>query len=149
MLSCSHQTLANYERRGDLSVHFAYRHDGRGAEHRVIVYDPHELKKLAIKLRRHITTHPRDSGELAARAFELFDEGRAEREVVRELRVDPDTVRELKEKWSNMGGADLVLNPTAKEVLEKVLGPFDTVTEMVERVVAQLSPTTTGITPSA
>jgi hypothetical protein len=134
MLSCSHQTLANAERRGDLKPHFAYRPDGRGAEHRVIVYDPHELKKLAVKMRRHLPTHPRDPGELAARAFELFDEGRPEREVVRDLRVPPDMVRELKEKWSGMGGDDLVISPTAKEALERALGSFNSVTELVERV---------------
>ena len=138
MLSCSQQTLANAERRGDLTPHFAYRPDGRGAEHRMIVYAPHELTKLAVKMRRHIPTHPRDPGELAARAFELFDEGRPEREVVRELRVPPDMVRELKEKWGGMGGDDLVINPAAKETLEKALGAFDSVAELVERVLQHL-----------
>lgn len=134
MLSCSHQTLANYERRGDLHPEFAYRPDGRGTEHRVIVYDPQELKKLAVKLRRHVT-QPHDPGEMAARAFELFREGKTMEEVVIELRMQPDEVRVLYDKRLDMGGADLVIFPTAKETLEKALGPFGTVTEMVERIV--------------
>ena len=133
MLSCSHQTLANYERRGDLHPQFAYRPDGRGTEHRVIVYDPHELKKLAVKLRRHVL-QPRDPGEMAARAFELFREGKSMEDVVVELRMLPDQVRELHDKRLELGGGDLVIFPVAKEALEKVLGPFKDVTELVERV---------------
>jgi hypothetical protein len=133
MLTCSHQTLANYERRGDLHPQFAYRPDGRGAEHRVIVYNPHELKKLAIKLRRHVL-QPRDPGEMAARAFELFREGKSMEDVVVELRLLPDQVRELHDKRLELGGADLVIHPLAKEALEKIIGPFKDVTELVEGV---------------
>jgi hypothetical protein len=133
MLSVSHQTLANYERRGDLHPQFAYRPDGRGAEHRVIVYSPQELTKLAAKLRRHVTQE-RDPGEMAARAFELFREGKSMEDVVVELRLLPDQVRELHDKRLNMGGADLVIAPTAKEALEKMVGAFGSVTELIERV---------------
>lgn len=133
MLTVSQQTLANYERRGDLHPRQAYRRDGRGVEHLVIVYDPRELTKLASKLRRHLVL-PRDPGEMAARAFELFREGRSMEEVVVELRLQPDQVRELNDKWLDMGGAHLVITPLAKEALEKIVGPFSSVTELVERV---------------
>jgi hypothetical protein len=133
MLSCSQQTLANYERRGDLHPQAAYRPDGRGVEHRVIVYNPHELKKLAIKLRRHVL-QPRDPGEMAARAFELFREGKSMEDVVVELRMQPDQVEALYAKRLDMGGANLVISPTAKEALEKVIGSFESVAELVERV---------------
>lgn len=133
MLSCSQQTLANYERRGDLHPQAAYRPDGRGVEHRVIVYNPHELKKLAIKLRRHVL-QPRDPGEMAARAFELFREGRAMDSVVIELRMRPEEIEQLHAKWMDMGGAELVITPTAKEALEKVIGSFESVAELVDRV---------------
>lgn len=133
MLSCSQQTLANYERRGDLHPQVAYRPDGRGVEHRVIVYNPHELKKLAIKLRRHVL-QPRDPGEMAARAFELFREGKSMEDVVVELRMRPDEVEVLHAKWMDMGGADLVISPTAKETLEKLVGPFANIAELVDRV---------------
>jgi hypothetical protein len=133
MLTCSHQTLSNYERRGDLHPAFAYRKDGRGVEHRVIVYDPHELKRLALKLRRHVL-QPRDPGEMAARAFELFREGKSMEDVVVELRMQPDQVEVLYTKRLDMGGADLVISPTAKEALEKAVGTFESIAELVERV---------------
>lgn len=132
MLSCSSQTLANYERKGLLHPQYTYRPDGRGVEHRVIVYDPKELAKLANRMNRAVS--PRDPGELAGRAFDLFDEGTETKDVVRELRLTPDAVETLREKWENMGGANIVISPMAKEALEKLLGPFKTVTDLVELV---------------
>lgn len=133
LLSCSLQTLANYERKGILHPQRAYRPDGRGAEHQVLVYDPRELSKLASRLNRQIAS-PRDPGEMAARAFELFREGKTMEEVVVELRLLPDQVRELHDKRLDMGGAQLVISATAKEALEQVVGPFASVTELVEKV---------------
>src|SRR5262249_37611737 len=117
----------------DLHPQAAYRPDSRGVEHRVIVYNPHELKKLAIKLRRHVL-QPRDPGEMAARAFELFREGKTLEEGVIALRMQRHEVTTLHEKWMDMGGADLVISPTAKETLEKVLGSFATIAELIDRV---------------
>ena len=133
MLSCSSQTLANYERKGLLHPQHAYRPDGRGVEHRVIVYDPKELAKLASRMNRH-TLLPRDPGELAGRAFDLFDEDKSDKDVVKELRLTPDAVQVLREKWENMGGSNLVISPMAKDAFEKMVGPFKTVTDLVERV---------------
>jgi hypothetical protein len=132
MLSCSSQTLANYERKGFLHPQHAYRPDGRGAEHRVIVYSPHELTKLASKLHRPISA--RDPGEIAGRAYEMYDEGRSDREIVRELRLTPDAVQALHDKWLDGGGADRVLTTSAWEALEGVIGSFKSVTELVELV---------------
>lgn len=138
MLQCSVQTLANYERRGKLHPKSAYRPDKRGIEHRVTVYDPHELTKLATRLNRHVDVSSRDPGEIAARAYEIFDAGRPQKDVVQELRVTPDTVRELYEKWLDSGGADLVITPLSKELLEKLVGPFDSVTTLIEQLQRQL-----------
>jgi hypothetical protein len=134
MLACSAQTLANYERKGDLHPQHAYRPDGRGVEHRVIVYNPHELKKLATRMNRPGVVSPRHAGEITARVFELIEEGRTGREIVRELRLTIEEVRELREKWQTEGGADLIISPNAKETLEKTVGPFKDVTDLVERV---------------
>ena len=133
MLSCSTQTLVNYERKGALHPQHAYRPDGRGVEHRVIVYDPKELAKLATRMNRH-NLLPRDPGELAGRAFDLFDENKLDKDVVKELRLTPDAVQVLREKWENMGGSKLVISPVAKEALERMVGPFETVTDLVELV---------------
>lgn len=152
MLSCALQTLVNYERKGVLNPEHAYRPDARGVEHRVIVYNPHELKKVANRLSRYATS-PRDPGEITARAYDLFEEGKPPKEIVRELRITSDAVRELREKWKDDGGADLVISPGAKEALEKVVGPFKDVTELVERVAERLtrvgSDEATRCTPAA
>jgi hypothetical protein len=100
----------------------------------VIVYDPHELKKLAVKLRRNLNIQPRDPAEMSARAFELLREGKSMEDVVIELRMHPDDVRVLHDKRMDMGGASLVITPTAKEVLERIVGNFNSVAELVERV---------------
>ena len=71
---------------------------------------------------------------MAARAFELFREGKSMEDVVVELRMLPDQVRELHDKRLELGGGDLVIFPVAKEALERALGPFKDVTELVERV---------------
>jgi hypothetical protein len=139
MLSCALQTLVNYERKGVLNPEQAYRPDARGVEHRVVVYNPHELKKVANRLNRHAAS-PRDPGEVTARAYDLFEEGKPPKEIVRELRITSDAVRELREKWKDDGGADLVICSTAKEALEKVVGSFDSVTELVERVARLKAP---------
>lgn len=131
MLRVSGQTLANYERRGLLHPQRAYRADYRGAEHLVVVYDPHELKKLP---RYGSSASPRDPGEIAARAFELFREGKSEEEVVVELRSSPEMIEQLHEKWKDMGGAELVISPGAKETLEKIVGSFKSVADLIERM---------------
>jgi hypothetical protein len=133
MLWCSAQTLVNYERKGVLHPQHDYRRDERGAQHRVVVYSPHELSKLAHKLHRPV--FPRDPGEIAGRAYEMLDEGRSEREIVRELRLTPDATRVLHDKWLDGGGADRVLTTSAWETLEGVIGPFKSVTELVEHVI--------------
>jgi hypothetical protein len=138
MLACSGQTLANYETKGNLHPQYAYRPDGRGVEHRVIVYSPHELKKLAARMNRPGVVSPRHAGEITARAFELLEEGRSGREIIRELRLTVEELRELREKWTDEGGADLIISPNAKEALEKIVGPFSDVTQLTERVAEEL-----------
>jgi hypothetical protein len=132
MLALSLQTVANQETRGKLHPQLAYRKNSRGQERLVRVYDPNELEKLRRVNRDVIST--RDPGALSSRAYEMFDEGRPEREIVRKLQLTPDAVSALYERWKDGGGADLVLNDTAKETLAKILGPFDSIAELVERV---------------
>lgn len=138
MLACSAQTLANYEGKGSLHPQYAYRPDGRGVEHRVIVYSPHELKKLASRMNRPGVVSPRHAGEITARAFELFEEGRSGREIIRDLRLTVEELRELREKWVDEGGADLIISPNAKAALEKIVGTFSDVTQLTERVTEEI-----------
>lgn len=136
-LSCSLQTLANYERKGVLHPQRTYRVDGRGHERLVIVYSPDEVSKLAIRMNRGAIL-PRDAGEVTARAFDLFEEGKSAREIIRELRLTVEAVQELHEKWRDSGGTEIVISPKAKDALEKILGPFKTVTDLVDRIESSL-----------
>lgn len=94
------------------------------------VYDPREVAKVPASARGHI----RAPGETAARTFEMLDEGKSVREIVIELREMPVFIEELKEKWKDSGGADLVINPAAYERITQLVGKFKTVTELVVRL---------------
>ena len=93
-LGVSIQTLRNYERRGRLHPQYVYRRDGYGIERRVTAYDPEEIKKLPRGGRTQ-----RLNGDLAARVFELFNQGRSLRDIVIELRESPNTIKELYTLW--------------------------------------------------
>lgn len=82
----------------------------------------------------------REPNELSARAFDLFRAGKLKLEaIVSELRTTPEEVERLHEKWLDLGGARLVIAEAAKEELMKIVGPFDSVTELVE-LVTKLKP---------
>lgn len=135
LLNISVQTLRNYEQRGLLHPLRVPRKDPRGREQSAIVYDPRELANLPRGIGRPLASQ-REPGETAARAFEFFDEGKPMREIVRELREQPDVVQALHDKWLDMGGADLVISPGAKMELERTLGTFETVAELIEKASA-------------
>ena len=133
LLKISVNTITGLERRGLLHPRRVIRADRRGAKRLTYIYDPKEVATVP-RHTRH--TNARDPGETAARCFELLELGKPLYQIVIELRETPDTIRELHEKWSNMGGADLVISPAAWERLGKLVGPFVSVSELVERVTA-------------
>lgn len=65
---------------------------GRGAQQ--IVYDPEDVMRVRAVARARLPDRSAE-GELAARAYALFREGRTVSEVVIELRCPPRLVREL------------------------------------------------------
>jgi len=126
-------TIVNWQTDEKLRAMIDYRPDRRGSERRQWVYDPKELVKLR---RPEVAMRSREPGETAARAFELFQDGKSDAEVVIALRESPDNVDSLREKWLYMGGAKLVINPAGRRALEELVGPFKDVAELVERVSA-------------
>ena len=135
-VGCSASTLLNCERRGELHPQFAYREDPDGIRRKSIVYHPDELTKIKKRVKRAV----REPSEYSARAFDLFRAGTKLEAVVSELRTTPEEVERLYEKWLDLGGARLVIAGAAKEDLEKIIGPFDSVTEMVAKVTTRLKP---------
>ena len=91
-------TIPALERRGVLHPRRAYRRDTRGAERLTVVYDPDEVARLPRRGRASIDRSP---GEVTARSFELFREGRTDEEVVIELRETVERILELRENWLN------------------------------------------------
>lgn len=136
VLNVSANTLRNYEGRGLLHPLRVPRIDAMKHEQIVVVYDPRELAKLPRGIGRSLVA--KNPGEIAARAFELFREGKSNEEVVIEVREEPDKIDDLRLKWLDASGANLVITPEAKIALEKIVGPFASVAEFVERCVAKL-----------
>ena len=128
-------TIPALERRGVLHPRRAYRRDTRGAERMVVVYDPDEVARLP---RRGRPSSDRSPGETTARAFELFREGRTDEEVIIELRETVERIQELREKWDTAGGSHWVISPVAREALEKFVGPFNGVTDLIEKLTLKL-----------
>jgi hypothetical protein len=115
---------------------------GRGLRE-IYLYDPQELAKLP----RHTRSAQLDPGEIAARCFEMFDEGHSTREIVIALRLTPYQVQVQHQEWLDGGGASLVISEIAKAALEEYVGPFQSVTELIERLREKLPKRTGDVMP--
>lgn len=136
LLNVGHPTLLQFERRDLLHPRRVIRFDESGHERPLIVYDPRELAKITPRGRVNVAQNP---GEVAARAFELFDQGIPLRQIVIELRQTPELIEQLREKWLDMEGADLVISPQAKETLETLFGSFKGVADLLELATQKLA----------
>ena len=128
MVGVSYNTIGNWAKKGLLHPAKEMRTLTNGTVREVTVFALNEVMKIA---RRR---DPDDPGEVAARAFELFAEGRPLRDVVIQLRQAPEKVEALHEQWMSCGGAELVINAVAQRELERLLGPFEGVADLVQRV---------------
>lgn len=125
------QTIINYTRKELLKPRQAERVCPNGAVRRVNVFDPHQVARLP---KRRMAMVPGDPGETAARAFELFEDGVQLRTVVTTLRIPPAQADELYDQWKRFGGADLIIGKAARGELEKHVGSFASVADLVERI---------------
>jgi len=105
----------------------------------MLVYNPKELAALPI---RNGGGQPgiqvREPGEQAARAFELLRQGMPLDEIVIELRETPDRINYLNERWLELTHARHVISSETKTAFEQLVGPFNDVTELLERVRSKL-----------
>ncbi len=128
LLGVSYWTLVSWERRGLLHPQKAT----RGPSLReLFVYDPNELIRVP---RKHREPIPNEPGELSARVFEMLEAGKNVREIVMTTRETPAKIDELREAWLDAGGSDLVIGTSAKAELQRFLGTFATVGELVQLV---------------
>lgn len=132
LLGVGESTIRYWARVDKLKPERARRTHPSGSSREVDVFDPAQLAVFAA--RRKITRVPSGPGEIAATAFELFDQGASMRRVVTEVRETPQRVAELHEQWLDFGGADLVVGPQAREALVRLVGEFGDVADLVRAV---------------
>lgn len=130
LLGVSYNTIGRWERAGKL--HPQQRRSEKG--HLVYVYEPAELARMPARERGKI----HDPGETCARVFELLDRGHTLREIVIRERLAVNEAEELRERWLECGSGELAIAPAQRAELVRVLGPFETIAELVERVLARL-----------
>lgn len=133
MVGVSYNTVAYWARRGLLKSQKEWRTLSNGTLREVMVFDRDAVLKLAGQRSKNEAMNV-DPEEVAARAFEMFDEGATIGEVVVKLRRGPERIELLHEQWLSCGGAEFVLNPAARRDLSHVIGPFDGVADLVQRV---------------
>jgi hypothetical protein len=130
-MGCSENTVRGWIRQERLVPAKVSRPHPSGGTREIQVINPSDLARMP---RRRAGPIAGDMGEISARAFELYDEGDSVRRVVVALRIEPDLAAALREQWLECGGADLVVSPRARTELEALVGAFDGIAELVERV---------------
>lgn len=139
LLEVSHTTIRGMEgkilhpRRGRRSL-------PNGGYREIWLYDPEELARVSSARRQKARHAPIQPGEMVARAFELFDDGRPLREVVTELRETPESIAAWHDQWLELGGAEIVVGPAARKELARLVGPFEGVADLVARVRDAVAP---------
>jgi hypothetical protein len=96
-------------------------------------FDPDEVAKRS----RHRDVEAKTTellSDLAARAFELFDQSMKLRDVVCELRCDPRMVEDLYQQWLDLDGATLAIGTNDRKQLEAIVGSVGSGGELVARV---------------
>lgn len=135
LLNCNADVLMALERKGKLTRYTRPTTTVTGPRE-VTVYDPIEIAGLEIRARK-LT---RDPGELAARAFAMFDLGLAMRDIVVQMRMTPDEVIALRAKWLEMGGDPWMLNAATRKTIGQALEPLgftaNSIPEIVDAILA-------------
>ena len=136
LLGCSVQVLVNQQRAGRLHPVYVQRIDSIGRRRMAYLYDPKELARVP---RRSRVVIERSPGDITSAAFELFRDGRGLDEVAIEIRVEADQVVGLYERWLDLSKARYVIGTAAWEELEKHVGKFGSVAELIDRVASVVS----------
>jgi hypothetical protein len=138
--SVSHATLESFVKKGHLNPVKGKRTTSNNSTREVWLFNPAEFSKVPWSRRDKSAADP---NEIAARAFDLMEDGVDMRGLVRRLRLTPDRVIELRAQWEDFGGAGVILGRTARGELAEIVGPFEDVAGLVQRVrsiVSEASP---------
>ena len=143
MLGVSVNTLYRYQREGKLNPTKGRR---SGSRREILIYDPEELARVMPRARDVAVVHDPE-GESVARVFEMLDTGASIRHIVVTLRVTPDKVEALRERWLDAGGSALVISDDARAEIERYVGPFESTAELVTRIAEKAGATITAEVP--
>lgn len=148
MLNVTGRTLERHADNGLLHPVIARaQHTNRPA----LYYDPQELKHVP----KRGLSNDKLPGEIAARAFEMFEDGTLIRDVVIAQRLDPRDAEDLYQQWLELGGSTLAISVDGCARLSKILGAditsedrlIECVRDLAARVTAASTAPSEGIAP--
>ena len=131
LMGVSPQILIVWERKGRIEGKLAFRQDRAGRFMEQVCYDP---TKICMLPRRSLRSVAKDPDELAARVTECLELGWSDRDIVLELRVGYEKISRLRDLWMDGGGATRVITRELADGLAEIVGPFETVAELLERL---------------
>lgn len=99
-----------------------------------VLYDPVDVDAAAAAVERPSGSGRRSEGEIAALVYEQLDEGATERQIVRELELEPELVRRLHRAWAD--GDDVIVPAAVARACEQLLE--DTIDLRWDRLLEQL-----------
>jgi hypothetical protein len=127
LLATSRSAIVRMERRGVLHPTI----DAQGQRW----FSAIEVSQVAAARRSRVASA--DPNEIAARAFELFDQHVPLHEVVTELRIAPERVRRLRHDWQDMQRVDsLILGRVHVAQIARAIGTVRSPDELAARVCA-------------
>jgi len=130
LFGVGYTTVMLWERKGYLTPRKITREIPGDQPRVVVIYDPSQLKNVP---RRERTRAP-DPGEVEARCVELFRSGKTIADVVVTERQTFEFVEAVYQKWLDHGGSHVVITEVARDELERRVGAFASVAELVERL---------------
>lgn len=89
----------------------------------VHLFQEEEVRAIVVTRRAHVAM-PTNAGDVAADAFALFDDGFHVVDVVKQLRVSPDIIETLYERWARLRSM-LVLSAEVRSDIATVLMGWD------------------------
>lgn len=87
----------------------------------VHLFQEEEVRAIVVTRRAHVTM-PTNAGDVAADAFALFDDGVHVVDVVKQLRVAPDVIESLYERWARLRSMLLLSAETRYEIATVLMG---------------------------
>ncbi|HKY39227.1 MAG TPA: hypothetical protein VJN18_24990 [Polyangiaceae bacterium] len=87
----------------------------------VHLFQEEEVRAIVVTRRAHVTMST-NAGDVAADAFALFDDGVHVVDAVKQLRVAPDVIESLYERWARLRSLLILSAETRSEIATVLMG---------------------------